>query len=369
MNIVLFSSTGRCGIREYTHILMGGFQDLGHTVRYIGVRRHDNRDLVRCVRQIGREDEVVIFEYEPGIFWAGGLVRAMAWLRFFQRKRIVLSVHEIEPAKLPEVRKIEWHLARPVSQYGLLEMIKLLPFAVDVVLHFMMLRVRLLLMGWLPHIVLVHSPKAAESIDLILAHRDKVRYVPHVVKRLEGDRERLRQELGLPTGCFAFIIPGFLFRRKRITEVIGQLPPDAELWIVGTESERDPGYLSEIQTCVSRSAHREHVRLIQDYERMEQYLMAADAVIMYYSHGYQSGVASLAVGAGKPTVFSDIPAFSDLCRAGLTVGTTEELRRAMVQIQNPDCYDRLAEAASLLREQLSPRQIARQYLESLGNTE
>jgi len=362
MNIVLVGSAGRCGIYEYSHTLMEGFRALGHRVRYMGVRRHDNRDLARHVRQVEHSDGLVIFEYEPGIFWLGGLVRAMAWVRFWRHKRVFLSVHEIAPEKYPEFRQIQWHLTRPVSPCGWLEVIKSVLSTVDVALRFLMLRVGWLLMGWLPHIVLVHSSRAVENIHLVLPDDRKVRYTPLVVKQLEGDRDVLRQELGLPIGYFAFIIPGFLFRRKRIIEVIEQLPPNAELWVVGTESEYDPGYLAEIQAHLSKSAHRERVRLIHDYERMEQYLLAADAAVFYYADGYQSAAASLAVGAGKPCIFSDLPAFSDLRGAGLAVRTPEELHQAMLQVQEKGTYIGLAQRAMDLAQQLGPGQIAAAYL-------
>ncbi len=364
MDIVLVGSAGRCGIREYSHALLVGFRELGHRVRYIGVKPHDNGDLVRCIRQIEPDDEVVIFEYEPGIFWLGGLVRAMAWLRLGRRKKVLLSVHEIAPEKYPEFRQVQWHFARPVSRRGISEVVKLFLSTGDVALRFLMLRAALLLMGWLPHAVLVHSPKAAENIRLALADDRKMHYMPLVVKQLEGDRDALREQLGLPKDVFAFIIPGFLFRRKRIIEVIEQLPSNVELWIVGTPSKYDVGYLEEIEARLARDDRREQVRLIQDYERMEQYLLAADAAVLFYADGYQSAVASLAMGAGKPCIFSDISAFSDLREAGLVVRTPQELHQAMVDIQGPACYHRLVERTTALREQLSPIQISRRYLQS-----
>jgi hypothetical protein len=366
MNVVLVGSAGRCGIREYSQVLLTGFRELGHRIQYIGVKPHDNRDLAQRIRQIRHDDELVIFEYEPGIFWLGGLLRAMAWLRFGQHKRVLLSVHEIAPEKYPEFRQIQWHLARPASRRGLSEIVKLFLSTGDVALRFLMLRAALLLMGWLPHAVVVHSSKAAENVHLALADDRKVHYVPLVVKQLDGDREALREQLGLPRDVFAFIIPGFLFRRKRIIEVIEQLPAGVELWIVGTPSKYDPGYLEEMETYLAHSSKCEQVRLIQDYDRMEQHLLAADATVLFYADAYQSAIASLAVGAGKPCIFSDLPAFSDLCEAGLVVRTPQELRQAMVEIQEPARYNQLVEAANVLREQLSPTQISRRYLDSYG---
>ncbi|MGB9776074.1 MAG: hypothetical protein ACPL7C_05910 [Anaerolineae bacterium] len=362
MNIVLVGSVGRCGIQEYSQILMDGFRSLGHHVRYIGVRRHDNRDLAERIRQVRQDDDIVIFEYEPGIFWLGGLIRAMAWLRVWRRARILLSIHEIGLEKYPETHLIQHYLARPIPRCWLRAVGNLLLATANVALRFWMLRIGLLAMGLLPHSVLVHSPKAAENVRVAVGNPQKIKCVPHVVKKLEGDRNALRRQLGLPLDCFAFIIPGFLFRRKRIIEVVEQLPPLTELWIVGTESELEVGYGAEIQAYLAQSDKKGQVRLVHDYERMELYLIAADAAVFYYADGYQSGVASLAVGAGKPCIFSDLSAFSDLREAGLVVRTPLELREAMVEIQNPQVHCRLQEAACRLRDALSPRNVAEQYL-------
>lgn len=364
MNIVIISSAGRCGIYEYSQILMEGFHALGHQTRYIGVKSHDNQALAARIRTVEDDDDLVIFEYEPGIFWLGGLIRAMAWLRFWRQKRILLSVHEIAADKYPEFHRIRRHLARPISYRGLLGMGRILASAVDVALYFLLLRGALLVMGWLPHGLVVHSPKAAENIQLACPNDRKIHYIPHTVKNIDGDRDVLREQLSLPREVFTFIIPGFLFRRKRIIEVVKQLPTETELWIVGTVSEYDPGYLEEIEAFLSQSDIRERVRIIQDYERMEQYLMAADVVVLFYNDAYQSGIASLAVGSKKPCIFSNLPAFVDLRDAGLTVGTPLELHEAMVRIQEPSCYRQLVKAAYRLRRKFSPKQIATRYLEA-----
>lgn len=362
MNIVLVGSAGRCGIREYSRILSRGFRDLGHRVRYMGVRRHDNQDLAEHMQAIKEGDDLVIFEYEPGVFWLGGLIRAMAWLRFRRHKRVLLSVHEIAAEKYPEFGRIQQHLARPIPSHALVKMAWLFASTIDVALRFFLLRGALFVMGSLPHAVLVHSAKASENIQLAVADDSRIHYVPHVVKQLRGDRDVLRKQLGLPGDVFAFIIPGFLFRRKRVTEVIEQLPSGAELWIVGTASEYDPGYLEEIETYLARSGKKEQVRLIQDYERMEQHLMAADAAVLFYTDAYQSGIASLAVGASKPCIFSELVAFRDLSGAGLMVQTPLELHEAMVDIQKKEIYQRLGDEADRLRQKLAPDRIAEAYL-------
>ena len=291
MNIVLISSKGRCGIRTYVQTLSATFCDLGHRARYVGVEPKSNPDLVRNLRQVRRDDQLVIFEYDAGIFRLWGLIWAMAWMRLCRGKQVLLSVHEIAPEKFPETRQIQWHLSRQVSSRRLREILFLLPCLLDVMWRFLSLRLGMLLMAWLPHEVLVHYPKGLENVRWAVADEDRIRSVPLFATRLNGTRNAVRRELGISEGVFAFIIPGFIVRRKRIVEVIEQLPPDVELWIVGTESRHESGYLAEVRSYLADSPHRDRVRLIHDYERMEQYLIASDAVVLYYEDGYQSAVS------------------------------------------------------------------------------
>jgi glycosyltransferase involved in cell wall biosynthesis len=364
LNVVLVSSAGVCGIFEYSQILLHGFAVGGHRARYIGVRNWDAADLRIQLRSIASDDDVVMFEYEPGIFQLWALVWAMAYVRCVRRKKVVLSVHEIEPAKFSHFHHIQWRLSQP-ARFGLLGELGRVPFAaLDVALHYYALRLGWTWLGALPHKIVVHSPKAHDNIRLITARPQKVVYIPHVIKAQHGDRAALRLALGLPTDRFLFICPGFLFRRKRIVETVQQLPDEAELLIVGLPSEYDPGYLEEIQS-VMQHLPQKSVQLLQDYERMEQYMLAADAVVMFYQDAYQSGIASLALGSGKPCIWSDIPAFADFVGAGLFVKTPAELHQAMIDIQDAARYAELQAGTARLREAWSPVHIAQAHLDAL----
>lgn len=365
MNIVLLSSEGRCGIYEYSQILRGGFEALGHTVTYWGVPNWDDRCLWETVRQVRPEHDLIIVEYEPGIFHLRALVRAIAWLRLLRRKRVILSIHEIEPAKFPEYHHIQQRLSQPVRFGRILEIPRLAWAALDVALHYFVLRLFLFLLGQVASQLIVHSSKALENVGLLTQAIHVVVSVPHVIKSQDGDMMALRAALGLPLDRFIFIIPGFIFRRKRIVEVIEQLPTDVTLLIVGTPSVYEPDYTQEIKAYIAEARHLD-VRLIHDYERMEQYLIAADAAILYYKDGYQSGIACLTLGAGKPCIFSDIPAFATYREAGLLVGDASALRTAMQTIRDPEIYARLRRGALTLREQHSPSQIAARYLEAVN---
>jgi glycosyltransferase involved in cell wall biosynthesis len=365
MHIVLLSSQGRCGIYEYSQILRGGFEALGHTVTYWGVPNWDDRRVWEAVRRVRPEHDLIIVEYEPGIFRLRTLVRAIAWLRFVRRKRVALSIHEIEPAKFPEYRHIQQRLSQPTHFGSILEIPRLTCAALDVALRYFVLRLFLFLLGKAPHRVVIHSQKARENVGLVTHRVDAVASIPLVIKPQDGDVAELRAALSLPAEQFLFIIPGFIFRRKRILKVIEELPPDSTLLIVGTPAVYERDYVHEVEAHIANHPHLD-VRLIQDYERMELYLQAADAVVLFYDDVFQSASACLALGAGKPCIFSDIPAFTLYREGGLLVGEAGALGAAMRRIQDPEVYERLQRGALALREQYSPPRIAARYLEAVG---
>jgi hypothetical protein len=365
MNVVLVSSSGQCGVYECAQILLGGFIAAGHRARYIGVKNWDDADLFRQLRQISPDDDVVIFEYEPGIFHLRALVRAMAHVRFVRRKKVMLSVHEIEPSKYPAYHHIQWRLNQHARFRGPLEIMRLAGATVDLALHFFSMRLFLDLLGWLPHMIVVHSQKVNDNSGLILADRSKVVEIPLAIKSLDGDIAALRAELGLRSDRFLLISPGFLFRRKRIIETIQQLPEGVELLIVGVPSEYDPGYLEEIQSYLAEHPTNA-VRLVPDYN-VEPYVLASDAVVLYYREIFQSAVAGLAAGAGKPCIFSNLPGFDCFKEAGLFVKTPLEFHQAMIDIQDPTIYARLKAGALRVRDELSPAHIAQAHVDALSS--
>lgn len=361
MKVVIISSDGNCGIYEYSQILLEGFRLNGYEVRYLGVQKQDDRSLAQAIRQVRPDEKIVIFEYEAGIFRLPALVRAMLKLRLVKRKGIVLSIHELELSKFPEYQSLMARLGYRVRQSLPVEMLRLLKMVAGIGGLYARLRLLLLLFGAIPNVLVVHSRKAEANMGLVWRKSSKIKYVPHVVKQLSGDKMELRCELQLPREQFTFVVPGFLFRRKRIVEVVNSLPAEMLLLVVGTESAWDPGYLKEIQEAASRRRDGE-VRIIQDYENMEKYLLASDVVVLFYSDVYQSGIACLALGASKPCIFSELEAFEPYRGAGIFVRDGNELGPAMVAIQDKKAYDRFLARAQELREEFKPQRVAAQYL-------
>jgi glycosyltransferase involved in cell wall biosynthesis len=363
VNIALVSSDGNCGVYEASQILRAGFEANGHRVRYVGVQRGNARDLREKLRQISADDELVIFEYEPGIFRLQPLARAMHSLR---RKRIFLSIHELDSSKFTEYRQVVWRLNEAAWRNTLMMPFSLLRGVADVAYRYVTLRTALHQIGTLPERIIIHSPALKETVALISADAHKVHYTPLPVKPLPGDRDAMRRALGLPVDRFAFIAPGFLFRRKRITDIIAQLPTNVELWVVGRESSYERGYMRDIQLQVQQSGKQDQVRLIQDYDEernIEPYIIAADVVVLYYRDVFQSAVACQAMGAGKPCIVSNLPGFGEYHAASIAVESPQDLHQAMLDIQDAQRYDQLRDGTAKIREAHTSQQIAARYLE------
>lgn len=366
MTIRILSSEGRCGIYEYSQMLIAGLQEQGEVARYVGVPNWDDRALLRAAHEIG-QNETVVIEYEPGIFRLVTLVLVMALLRWRRSARVVLSVHEIAPDKFPQSHHIRGRLHQPVRFDGPAELARIAGVGAEVGLRYLFLRASLYLLGALPQVVLVHSARGREALSIALnPNHPKVHEIPLLIETSEGDRTALRHALDLPEERFLFIIPGFLFRRKQIVEVIEQLPADATLLIVGTASEYDPGYTDEIEAAIAARPGQD-IRLIQEYDAMMPHLHAADAAILFYRDGFQSAIAAQALGAGKPCIFSDLPAFRPYKEAGLLVDTPSALAEAMRQIQEPEMLEALRQGALRLRERYSPARTAGSYLDAISS--
>jgi hypothetical protein len=87
-------------------------------------------------------------------------------------------------------------------------------------------------------------------------------------------------------------------------------------------------------------------------------------VVLFYQRTFQSGIASHALWAGLPCIFTDDPAFAMYDGAGIPVADEAALRQAMTLIQRPEVAERLRARARELRDELSPRAMAERYLEA-----
>jgi hypothetical protein len=375
--ITVISSKDRCGIQTYATTLADAFRSLGHPVQYIGVGWWDSAELLRASGRIPRDSEVVIVEHEFAVFKSGALALAMLRMRL-AGKRVILSLHELEPEKFMNYHKVVAALHYKMRGSPFTELFRVLWATLAIAQRMLRYRLALWLLGAFPHRIVFHSPRARENAGLVTGDRSKIREVPHFVEPLPGiedpgplselarnERKReLRGELGLPADRFIYVSPGFLFRRKRLASIIDATPPDALLVISGTEGQGpwDEGYLAELRRHIADRGLT-NVTITTDYDAMPKHLMAADAVVLFYERAFQSGIASHAIWAEKPGVFTDDPAFEMYRGAALLVRDEEALQRAMTEIRIPEVSAKLAARARELKRELSPEAMAQRYLE------
>jgi hypothetical protein len=99
-----------------------------------------------------------------------------------------------------------------------------------------------------------------------------------------------------------------------------------------------------------------------EYNTMGEYVAASDAVVLFYDDVFQSAVATQAVWAGLPCIFSEAEGFAPYHAAGPVVRSIDELARAMRDIQQPATYATYSRGVQILRRLLSPERNAERYL-------
>src|SRR6185503_15981430 len=167
-------------------------------------------------------------EHEHGIFSDVPFVRAL--ISFWRRKiPVVLSMHEIEPEKFHHFRLLSSALHyRP--RYGkVLEFVRAWWVTLRIANWFLRYRAVLAFMGAIPKHLATHSERSQRWVTLLSDDQLKLERFPLVLVPLEdttlpkdnAEKRALRERLGLPVDKFVFVSPGFFFKRKRFTQVIG----------------------------------------------------------------------------------------------------------------------------------------------------
>ena len=377
-HITIFSSKERCGIQTYSQALTDALRELGHRVDLVGIGWWDSAELFRESGRVAPGSSVVIVEHEFALYRNAALALAMARLRL-AGKRVVLSMHELDPDKFWNYHKVVAALHYRMRGSALGDLFRILWATAEAAQRMLRYRLTLWMLGACADRIIFHSPRARANAGLVTGDERKVVEIPHFVEPLPGvpdpagadmtaRKRELRERLGLPLERFVFVSPGFLFRRKRLIEAIAATPPDALIALAGTESPHErEGYLEEIRRYVEEHGLR-NVVIDTDYDRMPDHLQAADAVVLFYRDAFQSGVASHAIWAEQPCIFSSDPAFDMYDGAGLRASSEEELRQTMEEIQRHEVVERLRAEARRLKQELTPQAIAQQYLDAIEAT-
>src|SRR5438477_75307 len=307
-----------------------------------------------------------LIEHEAGIFRDVPFVRALISL-WRKRLPVILSLHELEPEKFHHYRRLSAALHYN-PRYSLpLEILRMPWVALRMANWFMRYRLVLMFMGTIPRKLVVHSTRSERWLQLLSPRSDKRETFPLLVMPLENtvlprnveEKRKLRARFGLPTEKFIFISPGFFFARKRYKEVIEALPDDAVLVLSGTKSSWEPEYFDEIMALAKTKTN---VVINTEYNTMGEYVAASDAVVLFYEDVFQSAVVTQAVWAGLPCIFSEAEGFAPYHAAGPVARSSDELAKAMREIQKPETYAKYARGVRILRRLLSPERNAERYL-------
>ena len=364
--VVVMSSDQRCGIHHYSLAVTDGLRERGHQVTFVGVKHLDTADLYRKLKFISSKSDAVLIEHEAGIFRDVPFVRALLSL-WRKRVPVILSMHELEPEKFHHYRRLSAALHYNPRYRLPLEILRMPWVALRLANWFLRYRLVLIFMGAIPQKLVVHSTRSERWLQLLTPEGDKRETFPLLVMPLENtvlprnaeEKRKLRARFGLPTDKFIFVSPGFFFARKRYREVIEALPDDALLVLSGTRSDWEPRYFDEV---IELAKTKPNVVINTEYNTMGEYVAASDAVVLYYENVFQSAVATQAVWAGLPCIFSEAEGFAPYHAAGPVVRSSEELAKAMREIQTPEIYAKYSRGVRILRRLLSPERNAERYL-------
>jgi hypothetical protein len=369
-DVILVSSNGRCGIHEYSNMLSKAFQALGHNVSQVTIEYQDHGDLSSKLSEPFRPGTTVIFEYTPEIFDPVRLASEFHLLKNNGAK-LILSLHDINHGNIYRPGNAKRALSDLFS-FRLPIIATRLAYRIVTQSYSQARRRKALqVLGKLSDEIIIHSEINRIPAEHNFEAISKIRYVPHFIEGVQGSVPPASSSGASSDGGDAgtavrFLVPGFITPGKRILEIMDAAPADAELVIAGTvrrdDIETDVAYLERIIEKQQALKGVKSIRIVNDYDQLHSYLLSSDVAVFYYEHGSQSGMASLAVGAGLPCVFSNAPAFDHLKPAGLVASTTTELTAVMSCLLDPSKRSALATNSAALADQMSPESCAAQYL-------
>jgi len=155
---------------------------------------------------------------------------------------------------------------------------------------------------------LVHSESDAAVLRALLPEaRLRVHPHPSYDALLEGapSREAAREALGIAAEARMLLFFGYVRAYKGLDLALRALArledPRLELWVVGEFYEP----LAETEALIAELGLSRRVRIVNRYvpnEEVGRYFRAADLVLQPYRSATQSGIAQIALAAGRPVL-------------------------------------------------------------------
>ena len=365
--VVVMSSDQRCGIHHYSLAVTDGLRDRGHQVTFVGVKHLDTADLYRKLKFISSAERC-------GAHRARGRDLPRCSIRASAR----LALAEAPPghpldarARAREVPPLPPSLGRAALQPALPHAARDLENALGRPAHGE-------LVPAIPPRPDVHGDDPAEARRAFDAQR-QVAAAPHTRPRQaralpapdhaprehgaaahRGGEAQASREVRSTDGQVHLRLAGLLLRaqalqgsdrgaaRRRRARAVGHE--------VGAGSRE---YFDEITELAKT---KPNVVINTEYNTMGEYVAAADAVVLFYEDVFQSAVVTQAVWAGLPCIFSEAEGFAPYHAAGPVVRSSDELAKAMREIQKPETYAKYSRGVRILRRLLSPERNAERYL-------
>jgi glycosyltransferase involved in cell wall biosynthesis len=207
--------------------------------------------------------------------------------------------------------------------------------------------------------IIVHAPTAEKLVrrEFCVFSKEKIAVVPHgnYVGSYPDDvnRTEARARMGIPADAFVFVFLGHIRPYKGVEQLIDAFEEtsarDARLVIAG--KPLDEATVPSLRTRV-RSEGRVifHDGFVPD-ERVQDYLRAADVMVVPYLQGLTSGAVVLGMSFGLPCIAADVGCVPDMLDAEggflYARGRADGLGRAMREAM--EARGRLAEMGAYNR--------------------
>ncbi len=175
--------------------------------------------------------------------------------------------------------------------------------------------------------LIVHQDSTRDVLARHGVRKSHISVIPHGTPPLfTGDGKEIRQRYNVADGAPMLLFFGFVHVQKNVLVLLRMMPallrqcPEAVLVIAGEIAGGrwyNRAYAGYVKHLVRKLGIESHVRFAHEFvpfEEIEAYYTAADVVLLPHLQSYHSasGVAHLALAAGKPLVCSDIPKFEDI---------------------------------------------------------
>jgi glycosyltransferase involved in cell wall biosynthesis len=256
---------------------------------------------------------------------------------FFKSKRKILTIHDI----IPRTRIIPTFCIRIMYRY----------------------------LNFLTDKLIVHSEFAKEMLLKTAPSLSdgKIIVIPHGCKIQDKYKiEYLRKKYSIPQKNIILLMAGVIKKSKGQLEVIDAFKElnlkNINLLITGKTADKE----SEIKLDNLRKKNIRYLGFLKD-EEFYDYIQLSDAFISYRldSVGESSGPVLLAIGAGKPVIYSNMGSFPEVVQnGGLECSSKKELKENIIKFcKDESIRKKLEENIRQIRKEYSWETVAKKHME------